>query len=73
MSQPDHELAERMRMRADEDRLAPDHELRRLADDLDRAVKGFFATPQTVPVAKLVGTWAKARGTWCAHTGEALL
>ncbi|GER16693.1 hypothetical protein [Variovorax boronicumulans] len=71
MSTPD--LSERMRSRADVDQLPADHMLRTLADALDEAVTGFYGTPQSVSVRRLVGAWARARMVWCAHTGESLL
>lgn len=71
MTTPD--LPTLMRARADADQLPPDHALRVLADELERAVDGYMATPRTVPVAKFVGAWARARLTWCNHTGDPLL
>lgn len=67
------DLPARMRERADADQLPPDCDLRRLADALDEAITGYFAEPQTVPVQKFVGAWARARRCWCSHTGEPLI
>lgn len=72
-SQIDRDLPQRMRLRADSDGLPGDHALRTRADALDAAVAGFFAPIQTVPVARMVGAWARARRVWCDYTGEALL
>lgn len=73
MSAAAEDLPSRMRARADADGLPADHELRTLADALDAAVVGFFGEPQTVPVARFVGSWARARTVWCAYSGESLL
>ena len=66
------DLPSRMRLRANRDGLAANHELRRLADAAERAAEGFYAAKQSVPVASFVGAWARARKAWCAYTGEPL-
>lgn len=66
-------LADRMRARADTDGLADDHALRTRASEFEAALAGFMAEPQTVPVAKYVGTWARTRRAWCDYTGEHLI
>lgn len=66
-------LADAMRKRADSDALPAEHELRLYADAFDSAAEGFYAQPQTTPVAKFMGAWARARKSWCAYTGEPLL
>lgn len=67
------DLAEKMLARADADRLPPDHRLRVRAVEFDRAAKGYFADPQTVPVKPFFGAWARARRAWCDYTGEPLI
>ncbi len=67
------DLPSRMRAKADADALPANHELRVLADALDAAVVGFYGTPQTVPVSRFVGDWARARKAWCTYTGEPLV
>lgn len=67
------DLAAQMRARADADDLPADHGLRVAADAFDAATLGFYAEPQTVPAAKFLGAWARARRLWCDHTGYSLL
>lgn len=71
MKPADQELAPRMRA------LAETHprgqELRDCADTLERHAAGFFAEPQTIPVHRMIGAWARARRLWCACTGEPLI
>lgn len=43
------------------------------AEAFDNAAAGFFADPQTVPVGKFVGCFARARRMWCEVTGESLV
>lgn len=50
-----------------------DAELTRLADELDAARDGFYASPQTVTVPKLLAAWARARKAYEAAGGEPLL
>ncbi|MEN6549435.1 MAG: hypothetical protein ABFE07_25600 [Armatimonadia bacterium] len=67
------DLSAKMLARADADGLPSDHELRRLATQFDEATAGFYAEPQTVPVQKFMGTWARTRRAWCAYSGESLV
>lgn len=67
------DLSERMTKRADAHKLPPNHELRIKAKAFDEAITGFYGTPQTVPVAKFMGAWARARKAWCEYTGEPLI
>lgn len=67
------ELSKKITKRADQDNLPQDHELRKAATDFNTAYIGYFATPQTVTVAKFLGTWAKTRKLWCAYSGEELI
>lgn len=67
------DLSASMRKRADADGLPPDHELRRRAEEFDRATIGHMATPRTVDVKSFVGAWARARKAWCSYTGEPLI
>lgn len=48
-------------------------ELREKADAFDSATWGFYAEPQTVPVNKFMGAFARARRLWCDITGEPLV
>jgi hypothetical protein len=73
MSEEATGLSIQMRARADADGLPPDHDLRTKAVAFDEATRGFYAEPQTVPVAKFMGAWARARRAWCDYTGEPLL
>lgn len=66
-------LSDAMRERANADNLPLEHELRLCADAFDSAAEGFYAQPQTTPVAKFMGAWARARKSWCTYTGEPLL
>lgn len=43
------------------------------ADAFDAATEGFYAEPQTVPVHKFMGAFARARRMWCDVTGEDLV
>lgn len=67
------DLAKNMIAKADRDCLPADHELRTRAADFDTATAGFYANPQTFPVAKFMSAWAKARKCWSAYTGEPLI
>jgi hypothetical protein len=67
------DLAEKMRLRADADKLPADHALRIKADAFEEACKGYYATPQTVTVGKFMGCWARARSAWCEYSGEPLI
>ena len=65
-------LADKMRLFATRSEVER-AELKRLADELDAATAGFYGSPQTVPVQKLMGAWARARKAWCAASGESLI
>jgi hypothetical protein len=67
------DLAQKMFALCERDNLPPDHALRVRAEEFDEATKGYVAVPQTVPVAKFMGAWARARRAWCAYTGEPLV
>ena len=67
------DLAKKMRAKADEDRLPPDHELRVTADAFDITAAGFYASGQTKTVQQFMGTWARARKCWCDYSGEQLI
>ena len=66
-------LSLRIRQRADHDGLPADHPLRLLAIAFNDATKGFYGSPQTVPVATFVARWARLRRAWCDYSGEALV
>jgi len=72
MSDGGTDIAKRMRALADSGH-ARAADLRRLADEFDASANGFFAEPQTVPVKKFMGAWARARRCWCECTGEELI
>lgn len=65
-------LWDRMRALADTGH-ARASELQEKADAAEAASEGFYSEPQTVPVDKFVGSWARARRLWCECTGEPLL
>lgn len=67
-------LVNLMRKKADNPGTLPARaaKLREHADLLDAAIKGFFATPQTVTVQRFVGTWARARKVWEEFMGETI-
>jgi hypothetical protein len=67
------ELAKSMIERANKDNLPEDHELRIKGIAFTEACHGYFSTPQTVNIAKFMGSWARARKCWCNYTGEPLL
>lgn len=64
------DLAKKMRARAESDALGQDHPMRQATDALDRAVKGFYGTPQTVAVRGFMRVWEQARTAWVAYSGE---
>ena len=66
------ELSKRMRNLAQSKGDLPDNWME-VADAFDAAVKGFYATPQTVSVQKFMGAFARARRMWCDVTGEPLV
>lgn len=63
----DLSLVDKMMARADADGLPPDHEIRLSAQKLDEALTADFN------VARVVGSWARARKIWCEYTGEPLV
>ena len=65
-------LSERMRAYVEAGNDVPDN-WGELADAFDAATIGFYAEPQTVPVHKFVGCFARARKAWCDLTGEPLV
>ena len=67
------ELGEQMVRRADSEGLPRDHVLRTAAAEFELATEGYYSDPQTVPVAKFFGAWARARSIWCKYTGEPLV
>lgn len=67
------DLADKMRTRADADKLPADHELCTKAAAFDAAATGYYSQPQTKNVAQFMGSWARARKVWCDYTGEALV
>jgi hypothetical protein len=48
-------------------------ELREKADAFEAAAKGFYSDPQTVPVQKFMGAWARARRLYSECSGEPLV
>lgn len=66
-------LPDRMRFLASTSQDSEKYLLLEHAYALDEAIEGFYGDPQTVPVAKFVRTWARARKVWCDITGEPLL
>lgn len=66
------DLSKRMRALAAAGHARAD-ELREKADAFDAATDGYFATPQTVSVARFMGAYARARKFWCEITGEPLV
>lgn len=65
-------LSERMRAYAKAGNEVPSNWLE-LAGAFDAAMIGFYAEPQTVPVHKFMGCFARARRAWCDATGEPLV
>lgn len=48
-------------------------ELRKLADEFEKAATGYYGEPQTVTVKQFCGAFARCRLAWCRHTGESLV
>jgi hypothetical protein len=67
------QLADRMRNRADNDKLPADHPMRKLADAFDVDSHGYLSHPQVVKVDVFMDTWRRARQAWCDYTGEPML
>ncbi|MGZ8953105.1 MAG: hypothetical protein ACXW0Q_00305 [Methylovulum sp.] len=67
------DLSDKMIAKADVDKLPSDHDLRTSALAFNEATEGFYGNPQTVDIKKFMGSWARARRTWCDYTGESLM
>lgn len=67
------DLGDKMRARAELDGLPADHDMRRLADEFDKASCGYAGEPQTVSVRQFMGHWARAKKCWSEYTGEPLI
>lgn len=65
-------LSQRMRRLAQTRDDLPDNWLAQ-AQAFDDATAGFFGEPQTVPVHKYMGVFARTRRMWCDATGEPLV
>lgn len=48
-------------------------ELLKAAEEMDAKEVGYFADPQTVPVASMLGAWARAKRLWSECSGEPLV
>ena len=66
------ELSDKMRHLATRGHLRSE-ELIEKAEALDLAAAGFYAEPQTVPVRRFLGAWARARRCWSECSGEPLI
>ena len=66
------DLAKLIRVRADQDNLPEDHELRKQADAFDEAVTGYFEGG-TVTVKAFLRIWVYTRKMWCEYSGEPLI
>jgi hypothetical protein len=64
-------LPDKMRDRADNDRLPENHELRDKADRFDDATHDFFLGK--ISTKTFFGYWARARKLWCSYSGGRLI
>lgn len=67
------DLSSKILERAEQDKLPPDHELRKLAHDFATATAGLYADPPTIETKKFMGIWARTRRIWCEYSGESLI
>lgn len=68
-------LVEKIVARADADNLPADHELRKMAADLDQAVSDYFCKDESQSehhAKRMIGLWARTRMAWCKYSGEQL-
>lgn len=65
-------LAHKILMRATQDKLKKDHELRLAAEDFDKEAQVFYSNSPDRNVKKFLCAWSKARKLWKAYTGEEL-